>query len=209
MTRPPVQRTRSIADQQLQMSTLTTPVLGYDTGQTTPCRSPDVGTSWNFDPSDAGSVLVCQDNIEFMAGLPDGSMKLIVTSPPYNIGKLYEERGPLDSYVKGQARVIAECVRLLHPNGSLCWQVGNFVEHGEVVPLDTLLYPLFKEHGLKLRNRIVWHFEHGLHCTRRLSGRYETINWFTKKRQVHVQHRSDSCSGEIPWKASFQGSEYR
>ena len=166
MTRTPVQRTQSIADEQLQMSTPATPGFGNDTGKTQPYTPPpDVGSSRNFDPCDVGSVLVCQDNIEFMAGLPGGSMKLIVTSPPYNIGKLYEERAPLDSYVKGQARVIAECVRLLHPNGSLCWQVGNFVEHGEVVPLDTLLYPLFKEHGLKLRNRIVWHFEHGLHCT--------------------------------------------
>ena len=205
MTRPPVQRTRSIVDQQLQMSTLTTPVPGYDTGQTTPFSPPDAGSSWNFDPSDAESVLVCQDNIEFMAGLPDGSMKLIVTSPPYNIGKLYEERAPLDSYVKGQARVIAECVRLLHPNGSLCWQVGNFVEHGEVVPLDILLYPLFKEHGLKLRNRIVWHFEHGLHCTRRLSGRYETINWFTKNDKYTYDVDPIRVPAKYPEKRHFKG----
>jgi adenine-specific DNA-methyltransferase len=68
---------------------------------------------------------------------------------------------------------------VLQPTGSLCWQVGNHVDDGEIVPLDTVLYPLFRRHGLKLRNRIVWHFEHGLHCSKRLSGRYETINWFT------------------------------
>ena len=205
MTRTPVQRTQSIADEQLQMSTLPTPILGYDTGQTEPCGPPDVGSSWNLDPHNVGSVLVCQDNIEFMAGLPDGSMKLIVTSPPYNIGKLYEERAPLDSYVKGQARVIAECVRLLDPNGSLCWQVGNFVEHSEVVPLDTLLYPLFKEHGLKLRNRIVWHFEHGLHCTRRLCGRYETINWFTKNDAYTYDVDPIRVPAKYPGKRHFKG----
>ena len=43
-----------------------------------------------------------------------------------------------------------------------------------------MLYPLFVEHGLKLCNRIIWHFEHGLHCSKRFSGRYETILWFTK-----------------------------
>lgn len=129
---------------------------------------------------DTDAVMKNQDNLKFMRGLDDESMKLIVTSPPYNIGKSYEKRSPLDQYVQDQAQVISECVRLLHPNGSLCWQVGNHVDQGEIFPLDIVLYHLFKDHGLKLRNRIVWHFEHGLHCTKRLSGRYETIMWFTK-----------------------------
>ena len=125
-------------------------------------------------------VLVCSDNIPYMASLPDGMFKLIVTSPPYNLGKPYEDRYGLDDYLSMQERVIRECVRLLHDCGSICWQVGNYVENGEIVPIDTLLYPVFREMGLKLRNRIVWHFGHGLHCKNRLSGRYETINWWTK-----------------------------
>lgn len=79
-----------------------------------------------------------------------------------------------------QGKVVAECVRLLSDRGSICWQVGNYVANGEIAPLDSLLYPVFRKHGLKLRNRIVWHFGHGLHCSKRLSGRYETINWWTK-----------------------------
>jgi adenine-specific DNA-methyltransferase len=122
----------------------------------------------------------CKDNLAFMRPLADESMKLIVTSPPYNIGKAYESRSPLDVYIQGQAQVISECVRLLSTNGSLCWQVGNHVQKGEIFPLDIVLYPIFREHGLKLRNRIIWHFEHGLHCSNRLSGRHETILWFTK-----------------------------
>lgn len=129
---------------------------------------------------DIDGVMKAQDNLKFMRGLEDESMKLIVTSPPYNIGKSYEKRSSLDQYIKDQAQVISECVRLLHPNGSICWQVGNHVHNGEIFPLDMVLYHLFKDHGLKLRNRIIWHFEHGLHCTKRLSGRYETILWFTK-----------------------------
>jgi adenine-specific DNA-methyltransferase len=129
---------------------------------------------------DADAVMKAQDNLKFMRNLDDESMKLIVTSPPYNIGKSYEKRSPLDQYIKDQAQVISECVRLLHPNGSLCWQVGNHVQKSEIFPLDLVLYHVFKDHGLKLRNRIVWHFEQGLHCTKRLSGRYETIMWFTK-----------------------------
>ncbi len=133
------------------------------------------------DPCLPDFIIECRDNLDFMARLDDGSFKLIVTSPPYNLGKSYgNDRRSLDAYLADQQRVIAQCVRLLEDGGSICWQVGNYVENGEIIPLDTLLYPLFAAHGLKLRNRIIWHFGHGLHCTHRLSGRYETINWWTK-----------------------------
>lgn len=124
--------------------------------------------------------MACEDNLNFMRGLPSESQKLIVTSPPYNIGKSYEKRSTIESYIQSQAQVIAECVRLLSPNGSICWQVGNHVQKGEIFPLDIMLYHVFKDHGLKLRNRVIWHFEHGLHCSNRLSGRHETVLWFTK-----------------------------
>lgn len=112
--------------------------------------------------------------------MPDASVSLIVTSPPYNLGKAYEKRVGMDEYVEEQGRIIRKCVPKLTGSGSICWQTGNFVEGGQIVPLDILLYPVFAEQGLKLRNRIVWHFGHGLHCKRRLSGRYETILWFTR-----------------------------
>lgn len=129
---------------------------------------------------DTSAFMKTQDNLKFMRNLDDQSMKLIITSPPYNIGKSYEKREPLDRYIKEQAQVISECVRLLDERGSLCWQVGNHVHKGEIFPLDMILYHVFSDHGLKLRNRVIWHFEHGLHCRKRLSGRYETILWFTK-----------------------------
>ncbi len=130
---------------------------------------------------DTRDLIQCVDNLVFMRELADNSMKLIVTSPPYNIGKSYEQRSSLDNYLDTQASVIQESVRLLHAEGSLCWQVGNHISRdGEVMPLDIMLYPIFKEHGLRLRNRIIWHYEHGLHCSKRFSGRYETILWFTK-----------------------------
>lgn len=127
-------------------------------------------------------VMVCEDNLAFMQRLEDErlQMKLIVTSPPYNLGKDYEFKSSLDDYLESQSEVIRQCVRLLHPEGSICWQVGNYVDNGEIIPLDVLLYPIFRAEGLKLRNRIVWHFGHGLHASKRLSGRYETINWWTR-----------------------------
>ncbi len=147
----------------------------------------------------------CEDNRTFMAGLPDGGMKLIVTSPPYNIGKSYESKAPLETYLQEQREVIGECVRLLHPRGSLCWQVGNYVQDGEIVPLDTLLYPVFRDLGLKLRNRIIWHFGHGLHCSKRLSGRYETINWWTKGDDYTWNLDPIRVPSKYPGKRHFKG----
>ena len=150
-------------------------------------------------------VIYCEDNLLFLRSLARESIKLIVTSPPYNLGKRYEARAPLDVYVETQRRVIAECVRVLHPRGSICWQVGNFVENGEIVPLDSILYPEFRAQGLKLRNRIVWHFGHGLHCTKRLSGRYETINWWTKSNDYTWNLDEIRVPSKYPNKRHFKG----
>jgi adenine-specific DNA-methyltransferase len=155
--------------------------------------------------ADHDTFLACQNNLDFMRSLKREAMQLIVTSPPYNIGKSYEPRAPLESYVRSQAQVIAECVRLLHSRGSLCWQVGNHVQNGEIFPLDTVLYPIFREHGLKLRNRIVWHFEHGLHCSKRLSGRYETILWFTKTDDYVFNLDAIRVPPKYPGKKYFKG----
>lgn len=156
-------------------------------------------------PASRNVKMACQDNLAFMRPLPARMMKLIVTSPPYNIGKRYERRSPLDAYIKAQAQVISECVRLLSDNGSLCWQVGNHVDNGEIFPLDIWLYPIFREHGLKLRNRIVWHFEHGLHCSKRFSGRYETILWFTKSDDYTFNLDPVRVPSKYPGKKYFKG----
>ena len=74
------------------------------------------------------SKILCSDNINFMKSLEKDSMNLIVTSPPYNLGKEYETKTSLDIYLEEQSSAIEQAVRLLHPTGSICWQVGNYVE---------------------------------------------------------------------------------
>lgn len=157
--------------------------------------------------TDRDVSMACVSNLDYVHGLADDSVQLIVTSPPYNIGKVYEKRSSsLEQYVANQAAIIAECVRVLAPNGSICWQVGNHIaKDGEVVPLDLLLYPLFKNHGLKLRNRIIWHFEHGLHCTKRFSGRHETILWFTKGDGYQFDLDPVRVPSKYPGKKYFKG----
>lgn len=161
----------------------------------------------HFDPQ-ASAVLYRGDRLDCLAMLPAGSQKLIVTSPPYNIGKLYErhKKLTLDDYLAEQRRTIEACVAALHNEGSICWQVGNHISaSGEVYPLDMLLYPIFKSYGLQLRNRIVWHFEHGLHCSRRFSGRYETITWLTKSDRYTFNLDAVRVPQKYPGKKYYKG----
>ena len=161
------------------------------------------GSRYNFNETDV--IIKAEDNLTFMKSIKDHSVNLIVTSPPYNVGKAYERRTPLETYLEDQKRVIKECVRILHPQGSICWQVGNHIQTGEVVPLDIVLYDIFKDLGLKLRNRIIWHFEHGLHCRKRLSGRYETILWFTKQDDYVFHLDPIRVPSKYPNKKHFKG----
>lgn len=137
-------------------------------------------TIWDSYHSSNDVTLFTWDCIALFKQIPDESIQLIVTSPPYNIGKEYEKRTKLSRYIDFQREVIQEAFRVLKPNGSICWQIGNYVDKGEIVPLDIILYPIFSELWMKMRNRIVWHFWHWLHASKRFSWRYETIMWFTK-----------------------------
>lgn len=157
-----------------------------------------------FDPSE--SIVIFPGNcLDLLKSMPDESLQLVVTSPPYNIGKEYEKKLHIDVYLEQQAKVIAECVRVLSPKGSVCWQVGNYVEKGSIIPLDTVLYPIFSNNGLRMRNRIIWHFEHGLHCSRRFSGRYETIVWFTKSDDYTFNLDPVRVPQKYPGKKYFKG----
>jgi adenine-specific DNA-methyltransferase len=153
----------------------------------------------------AKAVVYQGDCIEFLAQIPNNSIQLIVTSPPYNIGKKYEKKTALQQYIRLQSRVISECVRVLKDNGSICWQVGNYADNGLIVPIDIVLAPVFWDLGLKMRNRIVWHFEHGLHCSKRLSGRYETIIWFTKTDDYVFDLDQIRIPQKYPGKKYFKG----
>lgn len=152
-------------------------------------------------------TLMHQEALDACATLPHSEVSLIITSPPYNIGKQYEQQTTLNEYLEVQKRIIEQLVTLLHPDGSLCWQVGNYVRDGEVFPLDFYFYPIFKELGLRLRNRVVWHFDHGLHASHRLSGRYETLLWFTKSDTYTFNLDAVRVPSKYPGKLHFKGDK--
>lgn len=120
------------------------------------------------------------DCLELLKAIPNETATLVLTSPPYSLKKEYETETGLAELLNFQETVIEESIRILKPDGSICWQIGTYVDRIETVPLDILLYKFFARRGMRLRNRIIWHFEHGMHAKHRFSGRYETILWFTK-----------------------------
>jgi adenine-specific DNA-methyltransferase len=136
------------------------------------------------------------DVLAVLGKLSKARYDLIVTSPPYNIRKIYERSAKLtfDQYIEWLDSVIGALIDTLPKHGSICWQVGTFVKDGEAFPLDIHTYDSFKRRGMKLRNRIIWRFNFGLHSKKRFSGRYETILWFTKS----DQHRFNLDPVRVP-----------
>lgn len=145
------------------------------------------------------------DCLTVLKKVESGKFDLILTSPPYNIGKSYETKTSIEKYLETQEEIIAELVRSLSDKGSICWQVGNFIDKGEVFPLDFFYYHIFKKKGLKLRNRIIWHFGHGLHASNRFSGRYETILWFSKTDDYIFNLDNVRIPSKYPGKLHFKG----
>jgi DNA modification methylase len=152
-------------------------------------------------------TLVCDDALHFLKAMESDSVRLVITSPPYNLGKSYENRVSIQDYLATQREVISEIVRVLDRRGSICWQVGNYVNAGEVYPLDIFYYEIFKDFNLKLRTRIIWHFGHGLHASKRFSGRYETLLWFTKTDDYVFNLDSVRVPSKYPGKRHFKGDK--
>ncbi|MEX0806970.1 MAG: site-specific DNA-methyltransferase [Candidatus Binatia bacterium] len=144
---------------------------------------------------------------EFIDRLPAKPIfDLVITSPPYNIGKPYErKRKALARYFLEQRKIIQGVVARLKTGGSICWQVGNYVHRGEILPLDLEFHKIFRKLGLKLRNRIVWQFGHGLHGKRRFSGRYEVVLWYTKGDRYKFSLNAVRVDSKYPGKRSYKG----
>jgi adenine-specific DNA-methyltransferase len=124
------------------------------------------------------------------------------------MGKEYEKTSKIEDFVKAHEALAPLLVRALRPGGSLCWQVGHHVQNGVVVPLDAIVYPIFaRQKGIFLRNRIVWTFGHGVHAKKRLSGRHETILWFTKGRNYHFNLDAIRVAQKYPGKKHYKGTK--
>lgn len=156
--------------------------------------------------TEAKTSLYLMDVEKLLDALPvEPLFDLVVTSPPYNIGKEYENQMPLDEYVAWQKRILEKIYLRLKPSGSICWQVGNYVDNGSIVPLDFEFAPIFRQLGVQLRNRIIWRFGHGLHSKKRFSGRYEVVLWYTKTDDYVFNLDDVRIPAKYPGKRSFKG----
>ena len=88
--------------------------------------------------------LIFGDTLHKLDSLDEMRFDLVITSPPYNLGKEYESRQSIEEYLRAQRKIIEKLVDLTSNRGSICWQVGNYVSNGEVFPLD-IYYQIFKE----------------------------------------------------------------
>jgi adenine-specific DNA-methyltransferase len=147
-----------------------------------------------------------QDAFEFLSRLRAGSIDLIVSSPPYCMGKSYENSVDTADFQDMHERLAPLLVRALRNGGSLCWQVGHHVHNGVVTPLDAIVYAILsKQKELFLRNRIVWTFAHGVHAKRRFSGRHETVLWFTKGKDYVFGLDAVRVPQKYPGKRHYKG----
>ncbi|MBY5941566.1 site-specific DNA-methyltransferase [Halomonas sp. DP5N14-9] len=148
------------------------------------------------------------DCFDLLRKVPSGSVDLVFSSPPYCMGKAYESTKEISDFIASHEAIFKELVRILVPGGSLCWQVGMHVKDGVSTPLDSLVYmESLKHEELRLRNRIVWTFGHGLHCTNRFSGRHETVMWFTKGESYKFNLDAVRVAQKYPGKTSSRGEK--
>ena len=152
------------------------------------------------------------DCLKLLKMLPDESVDLVVTSPPYCIGKAYEDpHDDIETFKEQHVKIFDELYRVVKKGGSICWQVGYHISDKCVVPLDCIIYNIFTsmseklENPFILRNRIIWTFGHGLNSLNRFSGRHETIMWFTKGKETIFNLDDVRVPQKYPGKRSYKG----
>ena len=133
---------------------------------------------------------------KLLKNIPDKSVNLVVTSPPYNIGKpygKYKDKIPLNEWEELIDEVTKEIYRILTDNGSFFLNLSPipFGEDKEILPLPYIGYSIIKKNNFYLRNMITWTFNNMQNCTKRLSGRYENILWCVKDLKNYVFNLDD------------------
>jgi adenine-specific DNA-methyltransferase len=153
-----------------------------------------------------GAALYQGDCFELLGNLPDASVDLIVTSPPYCIGMEYEKATTVEDFLAAHRRILPEVIRVTKPGGSICWQVGYHISKQAAYPLDYAIFSILEsEKSVVLRNRIIWSFAHGLHSSARFSGRHETLLWFTKGSDYFFDLDAVRVPQKYPGKRHYKG----
>ena len=105
-------------------------------------------------PPDYLDQVLCQSSVS-MAGLPDECVHLMVTSPPYNAQKEYDEDLSLPDYLDLLAKVWVESYRVLTPGGRACINVAN-LGRKPYLPLHSFIIEQMLSLGYLMRGEIIW-----------------------------------------------------
>ncbi len=108
----------------------------------------------NSIPESVLNTIFCKSS-ERMDELPDNSIHLMVTSPPYNVGKEYDENLTLDEYRSFLKRVWKEVYRVLVPGGRVCINVAN-LGRKPYIPLHSFIIEDMLDVGFLMRGEIIW-----------------------------------------------------
>lgn len=103
----------------------------------------------------SNSDVIFNHTSEEMDELPDCSVHLMVTSPPYNVGKDYDEDLSLEEYLEFLRNVWKEVYRVLVPGGRACVNVAN-LGRKPYIPLNGLIAKEMSELGFLMRGEIIW-----------------------------------------------------
>jgi adenine-specific DNA-methyltransferase len=157
----------------------------------------------------APCVLIHDDCNRAIKSLPDESVDITVTSPPYFMGKEYDKSTKIEDFIEAHRLMLPELLRVTKPGGGICWQVGYHVSRaGVLTPLDYLVYQIFNSsEELFLQNRIIWTFGHGLHAKKKFSGRHEVILWFSKGKDYYFNLDSVRVPQKYPGKTYAHGEK--
>lgn len=159
-----------------------------------------------FTHNGATALLYEGDGVELLKALGTESVDLLLTSPPYCIGKEYESARTLDAFITEFDRSLEAVVAAIKPGGAICWQVGHHVHNGSITPLDAVIIERLRcRRELQLRNRIIWGFAHGAHAKRRFSGRHETILWYSKGEPAYFDLDAVRVPQKYPGKRHYKG----
>jgi DNA modification methylase len=105
-------------------------------------------------PSQSLDKIFCKTS-EKMEELPDNSVHLMVTSPPYNVGKEYDENLTLNEYRAFLKRVWSEVKRVLVPGGRACINIAN-LGRKPYIPLHAFIVEDMLDLGFLMRGEIIW-----------------------------------------------------
>ncbi len=151
-------------------------------------------------------TLINGNCIDELSNIKDESVDLVFTSPPYFQGKDFDKSKLVNDFIEN----VTQCQNTLYPKlrvgASLCWQIGSHVQDRVTTPLDFFVFQICSQFpDLKLRNRVIWTFGHGEHAQTRLSGRYETILWYTKGDKYSFDLDEIRVPQKYPGKRHYRG----